>query len=491
MKNFNRREFLSLAAGSVAAMLPVAGCESGLAGSKKKSKKPNIIFIMADDLGYGDLGCYGQKHILTPNIDKLATEGLRFTDCYTGSTVCAPSRSVLMTGQHTGHTRVRNNMGKVGGVLVTDNGSPQRRVPLEAEDVTVAEVLKQAGYATGITGKWGLAEPNTDGVPTRQGFDEWLGYLNQRRAHTYYPPYLWRNEEKMMLEANVDGKRGQYSHDMFTEFALNFIRRHKAEPFFLYLPYTIPHARYEIPSTEPYTDKSWPNDAKVHAAMITRMDTDIGKLMSLLKDLAIDKKTLVFFCSDNGAARRWDGIFDSSGVLRGHKTELYEGGVRVPLIVRWPSKIQPGSICDVPVMGIDFYPTMLALAGAPKPSGQVLDGESIVPLLTRSGKLRRKAIFWHFPAYLEANYGWKGIWRTTPAGAVRQGNWKLIEYFEDGTLELYNLKEDIAEQNNLAQEIPEKTAQLHVLLENWRRSVEAAVPTELNPEYNPESEGEG
>jgi len=454
MKNFNRREFLSLAAGSVAAMLPVAGCESGLAGSKKKSKKPNIIFIMADDLGYGDLGCYGQKHILTPNIDKLATEGLRFTDCYTGSTVCAPSRSVLMTGQHTGHTRVRNNMGKVGGVLVTDNGSPQRRVPLEAEDVTVAEVLKQAGYATGITGKWGLAEPNTDGVPTRQGFDEWLGYLNQRRAHTYYPPYLWRNEEKMMLEANVDGKRGQYSHDMFTEFALNFIRRHKAEPFFLYLPYTIPHARYEIPSTEPYTDKSWPNDAKVHAAMITRMDTDIGKLMSLLKDLAIDKKTLVFFCSDNGAARRWDGIFDSSGVLRGHKTELYEGGVRTPMIVRWPGKVPAGKISNAPWYFADVMPTLAQIAGATPPTN--IDGMNVLPLLLGSKqRTDDRFLYWEFSA---------GKFQQ----AVRWRNYKAIRSAPGEPLELYDLSSDIGEKNGIARENPDVIARIEKYLKTAR-----------------------
>ncbi|MGB2862181.1 MAG: arylsulfatase, partial [Sedimentisphaerales bacterium] len=375
----NRREFLYLAAGGALAAMPFSGCESGLAGSKKTAKQPNIIFIMADDLGYGDLGSYGQKEIKTPNIDELAVEGIRFTDCYAGSTVCAPSRSVLMTGQHTGHTRVRNNMGKTGGTLVVDNGSPQRRVPLEAEDFTVAEVLKQAGYVTGITGKWGLAEPNTDGVPTRQGFDEWLGYLNQRRAHTYYPPYLWRNEEKMMLKANAGGRRGQYSHDMFTEFALDFVRRHKAGPFFLYLPYTIPHAKYEIPSTEPYTDKSWPDDAKVHAAMITRMDADIGRMMSLLKKLAIDEKTLVFFCSDNGAAKRWDGIFDSSGPLRGHKTDLYEGGIRTPMIARWPGKVPAGKTSDAPWYFADVMPTFADIAGATRPSN--IDGISILPTL--------------------------------------------------------------------------------------------------------------
>ena len=230
MANLNRREFLNIVAGGAAASaISFAGCNSQAAERKKTSKQPNIIFIMADDMGYADLGCYGQKHIKTPNINRLAVEGTRFTQCYTGSTVCAPSRSVLMTGQHTGHTRVRGNSGKVGGV------GPQKRVPLKPEDVTVAEVVKQAGYVTGITGKWGLGEPQTTGVPNRQGFDKWLGYLNQRNAHSYYPPYLWHNEEKQILEKNTNGQRKQYSHDLFTDFALNFIRRHKNRPFFLYL----------------------------------------------------------------------------------------------------------------------------------------------------------------------------------------------------------------------------------------------------------------
>jgi hypothetical protein len=218
MHNLDRRQFFSLAAGGTAAvMLPLIGCEDQLTKHKKvTAERANIIFIMADDLGYGDLGCYGQKEIKTPNIDQLADEGTRFTQCYAGYTVCAPSRSVLMTGQHTGHTRIRGNFGKVGGTLVLDNGSPQRRVPLEPQDVTVAEVLKQAGYVTGITGKWGLGEPGNTGVPNRQGFDEWFGYLNQRRAHTYYPPYLWHNEKKLILEGNANGRQEQYSHDMCT-----------------------------------------------------------------------------------------------------------------------------------------------------------------------------------------------------------------------------------------------------------------------------------
>ena len=454
MKNFNRREFLSMAASSVLASLPLTGCERGIYGNGNQSKRPNIIFIMADDLGYGDLGCYGQKHILTPNIDKLAEEGMRFTDCYAGSTVCAPLRSVLMTGQHTGHTRVRNNMAKAGGTLVTDNGSPERRVPLEAEDVTVAEVLKQAGYATGITGKWGLAEPNTNGVPIRQGFDEWFGYLNQRRAHTYYPPYLWHNEEKMMIEANADGRRGQYSHDMFTKFALDFVRRHKDRPFFLYLPYTIPHARYEIPGTEPYTNKSWPDDAKVYAAMVTLMDADIGRIMKLLKELDIDKKTLVFFCSDNGGAKRWEGIFDSSGLLRGQKTNLYEGGIRTPMIVRWPGNVPAGKTSNAPWYFADVMPTLAEIAGVTPPAN--IDGMNVLPLLL--GKKQRtddRFLYWEFPT---------GKFQQ----AVRWRNYKAVRAAPGKPLELYDLSRDIGEKNDIAKDNPDVITKIEAYLKTAR-----------------------
>ena len=434
-------------------MLPLAACESRLVGGSSK-RQPNIVFIMADDMGYGDLGCYGQKHIQTPNIDKLADEGARFADCYAGSTVCAPSRSVLMTGLHTGHTRVRNNMGKVGGTLVTDNGSPERRVPLEDEDVTVAEVLRQAGYATGMTGKWGLGEPGNNGVPNRQGFDEWFGYLNQRRAHTYYPPYVWRNEKKVMLEGNADGKRRQYSHDMFTDFALDFLRRHKSEPFFLYLPYTVPHAKYEIPSTEPYADKSWSADEKVHAAMIARLDGDVGRIMALLKELGLDERTLVFFCSDNGAARRWDGVFDSSGPLRGHKTDLYEGGLRTPMIVRWPGKIPAAKTSDSPWYFADVLPTLAEVTGATPPSN--LDGISILPLLL--GKKQRtddRYLYWEFPA---------GKFQQ----AVRWRNFKAVRLAPGRPLELYDLAEDIGEERDIAGQRPQVVARIEEYLKTAR-----------------------
>jgi len=332
MKTLKRRDFIKLLGVS-------AACANSLSFFNcpgKTTDKPNIIFIMADDLGYNDLGCYGQQKIKTPKINQLADEGIRFTQCYAGASVCAPSRSVLMTGQHTGHTRVRANKGKVGGV------GPERRVPLEPEDITVAEILKRAGYVTGITGKWGLGEPESTGIPTQQGFDEWFGYLNQNKAHSYYPPYLWHNEKKKILKGNQDGKQKEYTHDMFTKFALDFIQKNKNIPFFLYLPYAIPHAKYEIPSLDPYVNEDWPQDSKVHAAMITRLDRDIGQIMSLLKKLNIDKNTIVFFCSDNGAAKRWEGIFNSSGSLRGKKRTMYEGGIRTPMIVRYPGKTPMG-----------------------------------------------------------------------------------------------------------------------------------------------------
>ena len=450
MKNLNRREFLSfVAAGSVAAAMPMAGCKSKPEKRRPISAKlPNIIFIMADDMGYGDLGCYGQKKIKTPSIDQLAAEGTRFTQCYAGSTVCAPSRSVLMTGRHTGHTRVRGNFGKVGGV------GPQKRVPLEPEDITVAEVLKRAGYVTGITGKWGLGEPDTTGVPNRQGFDEWFGYLNQRNAHSYYPPYLWRNERKFILEGNQDGRRNLYSHDLFTKFAFDFISNYKDQPFFLYLPYTIPHAKYEIPSTQPYTNKPWPQDEKVHAAMITRMDSDVFRIMALLKELDIDKQTLVFFCSDNGAANRWEGIFDSSGQLRGRKRDLYEGGIRTPMIVRWPGKVPVGTNTDAVWYFADVLPTLAEIAGTNPPSG--IDGIGILPtLLGRKQKTHDRFLYWEF-------FG--GAFQQ----AVRWRNYKAVRLAPAKPLELYNLADDVAEMHNIANQNPDVVAKIEAYLATAR-----------------------
>ena len=437
----DRRDFLKAVSLGAAAMA-MPGCASppeGGSALKASENKPNIIYIMADDLGYADLGCYGQKLIRTPNLDRMAVESTRFTQCYAGSTVCAPSRSVLMTGQHTGHTRIRDNFPKVGGVLEAF-GEGDRRLSLEAQDVTVAEVLKQAGYATGITGKWGLGEPNTAGVPNRQGLDEWLGYLNQNHASYYYTTYLWHNQEKVTLEGNQDGKRQQYTHDVFTKFALDFIRRHKNEPFFLYVAYTIPHKKFEVPSTEPYGDKPWPKNAKVYAAMITRMDRDVGRIIKLLKELGIDDNTIVFFCSDNGAAKKpksWEELFDSCGPLRGHKGNMYEGGIRTPMVVRWPGKVPAGDVSDAVWYYADVLPTLAEVAGAKPPNN--IDGVSVVPtLLGKRQNLKDRFLYWEIPS------------GGTLSQAVRWRNWKAVRRALGKPLELYNLSNDIGENHNVA-----------------------------------------
>jgi len=383
---------------------------------------PNIIYIMADDLGYGDLGCYGQKLIKTPHIDRMAAEGLRFTDFYSGSTVCAPTRSCLMTGLHTGHTRVRGN-----------KSMEDKRVPLLGEDVTVAEVLKQAGYVTGIIGKWGLGDPGTTGVPNRQGFDYWFGYLNQQKAHSYYPPYLWRNEEKYLLPGNEDGQRKQYSHDLFTAEALAFIKQNKGKRFFLYLPYTIPHGDYEIPSDEPYSGRDWPEESKNRAAMITLMDRDVGRIFKLLNDLGLDSKTLVFFCSDNGPPK-FEELFDSNGPLRGIKRDMYEGGIRVPMIVRWPGKVKAGAVSDQVWAMWDFLPTAAELAGV-KPPGDI-DGMSMLNALLGKKQKSHEFLYWEFLRY--------GVFYQ----AVRMGNFKAVRK-DFSKLELYDLSKDLGEKNDV------------------------------------------
>ena len=406
---------------------------------------------MADDLGYGDLGSYGQTVIQTPHLDQMAKEGLRFTQCYAGSTVCAPSRSVLMTGLHTGHTTVRGNFGKYGVVGLAGG---KGRVPLEASDITVAEVLKEAGYVTGITGKWGLGEPDTTGHPNDQGFDEWFGYLNQRKAHSYYPDFIWRNKEKVEFPENANGQKVTYTHDLFTNFALDFVTRHRDEAFFLYLPYTIPHSRYEIPDTAPYTDEPWTDDEKVQAAMITRMDRDIGRLFQLLKDLELDENTIVFFCSDNGAARRWEGRFDASGILRGRKRDLYEGGIRTPMIVRWPGRVSAGQTNDTPWYFADVLPTLAELAGATAPAN--MDGISVLPtILGKKQNLSDRYLYWEF-------------YENGFQQAVRQGDWKGIRLALGAPLELYDLSEDIQEIENVAAANPEIVAGLDTLLRTVR-----------------------
>ena len=424
--------------------------ESGKADSEKNDdrQKPNIIFIMADDLGYADLGCYGQQEIQTPNIDKLAKEGIKFTQCYAGSTVSAPSRSVLMTGLHTGHTTVRGNFSKVPGLV------ERNRVPLKEDDITIAEILKKAGYSTGITGKWGLGEPNTSGVPNKQGFDEWLGYLNQRNAHTYYPPYIWRNQEKMLLKGNKNHQKKEYTHDMFTQFALKFIQEHHEKPFFLYIPYCIPHSEYEIPSLEPYSEKPWSDDEKAYAAMVTRMDSDVGKIIELLKSLHLSDKTYVFFCSDNGAAKFWKGLFNSSGELRGRKRDMYEGGIRVPMIVWSPGNISAGEESDFPWYFADVLPTLANLAGVSPP--EQIDGINVLPAIHgKKQTVGNRFMYWEFHE--------RGFQQ-----AARWKHWKAIRPAPGDSLLLFDLSKDISETNNLASENPQITKKIENYLQSAR-----------------------
>ncbi len=406
---------------------------------------------MADDLGYGDLGCYGQELIQTPNIDRMAAEGLRFTQCYAGSPVCAPSRSVLMTGLHTGHTSVRGNFGKTG---VVGLGGGQGRVPLRDEDETVAEILKRSGYVTGMTGKWGLGEPNTSGHPNRQGFDEFFGFLNQRRAHHYFVEYLWHNDEQVILEGNQEGKEEEYVHDLFTKFALDFIQQNHDTTFFLYLPYTVPHAAYEIPDTTPYEDKTWEWKEKVHAAMITRMDRDVGRLFGLLKGLGIDEHTIVFFCSDNGAAERWEGRFDSSGPLRGRKRDLYEGGIRTPMLVRYPGHVPAGEVSNAPWYFADVLPTFAALANAEY--NHEIDGINVLPtLMGQAQSIADRFFYWKFHE--------RGFQQ-----AARWKDWKVVRSAPETPLELYDLATDLAETNNLATQHPDIIQKFEAYLQEAR-----------------------
>ena len=431
-------------------ILPSA-CFAAITYVHSSSNSPNIIFIMADDLGYGDLGAYGQQVIETPNLDQMAREGTKFTQCYAGSPVCAPSRSVLMTGLHSGHTTVRGNFGKYG---VPGLGGGEGRVPLEREDVTIAEVLKSAGYVTGMTGKWGLGEPNTSGHPNDQGFDEFFGFLNQRRAHDYYQPYIWKNREQFPIKGNEDGKQGTYIHDLFTEYALDFIDRHHDSRFFLYLPYTIPHDKYQIPDTAPYSDEPWEPNEKVHAAMVTRMDRDIGTLFKRLKEHGIDGNTIVFFCSDNGAAQRWEGRFDSSGALRGGKRDMYEGGIRTPMIVHWPGKVPPNRTSGAVWSFTDVMATLADIANIDCPP--YTDGVSVLnAILGGDDSFSDRMLYWEFHE--------RGFQQ-----AVRWRNWKAIRSALGEPLELYDLSWDTGEATNIAADHPDVVSAIEAYLRNAR-----------------------
>lgn len=418
-------------------------CMPAWAATLPPAPAPNIIFILADDLGYTDLGCYGQKEIHTPNIDRLAREGIRLLDCYSAP-VCTPSRCMLMTGKNLGGARIRSNVAFVGGTI---DATGRKRVSLAADDLIIASCLRDAGYATAITGKWGLGEPATTGLPTLHGFDEWFGYLNDQRATNYYPEYLWKNENRIRVPENSNGRKAIYAHDLFTKFALDFVRKHKNAPFFLYLPYTIPHFKLESPDLGEYSEKNWPEKAKAYAAMISRLDRDVGRLMRELSDLGIDRNTVVFFASDNGAMKKPFGdMFHSWDSFRGTKSTLYEGGIRVPMIVRWPGVIAAGSQSDQPLSFVDIFPTLCAIARIPKPAEE-LDGCDIMPLLEgREYAGDSRIFYWEFPQAHPKPFLWQ---------AVRMGRWKGLRFGHAGKFELYDIVADHSESTDVARLHPD------------------------------------
>lgn len=454
----DRRLFLQqVACGAAAMALPV-----DLKQSSQEENRPNVIFVLADDLGYGDPGCFGQKRIATPNIDKLAQEGMRFTNFYAGSTICAPSRSVLMTGQHTGHTRVRGNMCTAGGTIGYKGTHQVRRMCLTDEDVTIGHVMQRAGYHTGIVGKWHLGAYDPKAGPLDRGFDEFSGWLiNEATTGGYYPQQRVVNRNLVDIPENANGKQQRYTTDLCTDEAIAFLQKNKKAPFFLYLAYNNPHSPLVVPDLGPYKNKDWPEHCKVYAAMIHRLDQNIKRLMQSLKDAGLDKNTLVLFCSDNGPRSEPTRIqtevsdfFDSNGPLRGYKRDLYEGGLRVPMIARWPDKIQSGSTSDVPWYFADVMATA-ADAGNAKTADNT-DGVSILPVLTgRKKDLPQRFLYWE---YFESGF----------QQAIRWGKWKALRLKRGKHLELYDLSVDIGEQNNVASKHPEIIQQIEAYLKTAR-----------------------
>ena len=453
---------------------------------------PNIVFIVADDMGHADVGAYGGR-IETPHIDRLATEGIRFTQAYAGNTVCAPSRSTLLTGAHMGRTPVRSNTGGVS---------------LRPEDVTVAEVLKAAGYATGGYGKWGLAEVGHPGAPEKQGFDEFFGYYHQIHAHQFYPEYLYRNGERVNLPGNAgfyDGNLGegrgvgavpsidpgtgrtrQFSHYAIVDRMKSFIRTNRDRPFFAYAPWTPPHSRYEIPADDPawlrYKDEPWPLNARVHAAFVAMIDRHVGEVMSLLTELGIDGRTIVFFATDNGATLEMGGgPLRSNGALRGGKTTMYEGGLRVPLVARWPGRIAPRQVSRHITYFPDVFPTLAELAGAAARVPDVVTGISLVPELLGVKAAGRAQDSHRYLYWEDADIDWKTVrylHEETLRQAVRAGDWKAYRPGPGKPLQLYNLATDPGEERDVAAANPSIVSKL----ESYLKEAHRPPPPQVEPE---------
>lgn len=416
-------------------------CSSGAilhASESARRTKPNIVFILADDAGIGDFSAYGCKYGSTPNIDRLATEGMKFTRAYSGSAVCAPSRCVLMTGLHTGHVLRRANQSKIG------------LLALPAGQMTVARLLQNAGYATGGFGKWGLGNPGTTGAAEKQGYDVFFGYYDQVHAHDYYTDHLIRNGADVPYPQSGKHTWDDYSHTRIANETLKFIEQNKDRPFFCYAAWTPPHADYVIPENPKFSERPWPAEITNYAAMVALVDKDVGRVMQKLKDLGIDDRTLVIFSSDNGANAQFIEPLGSTGGLRGYKRMLYEGGTRAPFIARWPGKIQPGTTSDLLTTFVDFLPTAAELAGVPTPPR--LDGSSIVPTLIGQGQQ-----VGHESVYFE-------IYEPYFQQAARLGDWKGYRLGTKAPLELYDLKNDPAEKQNVAAAHPDIVRKIEAIM---------------------------
>jgi len=452
-------------------------------GSRENLNKPNVIYILADDLGYGDLGVYGQNVIKTPNIDRIAAEGIRFTAHYAGSTVCAPSRSALLTGTHTGHTSVRAN-------------DRSKTLLLGDDDVTVADIFKRAGYKTGLVGKWGVGHPPPPNDPARNGFDYFIGYINMWHAHNFYPEFLYKNGSKVWLDnvlrrpeganpwahmpegTGVAEKKIQFAPDLIEQESLSFIERNRHQPFFLFLSLNLPHANNEntknglhYPDYGHFASEDWPDQEKGFASFVTDIDQTVGRVMERLKELGLDEQTLVIFTSDNGPHAEGGhdpDFFDSNGELRGIKRDLYEGGIRVPMIARWPGKVPEGTTNDHLSAFWDLLPTVAELTGVPAPKG--IDGISFLPTLLghHGDQQQHKYLYWEF-------------YEDGGKQAIRQGKWKAVRLDVRSTspqpVELYNLNDDPSEQHNIANQHPEKASELLKLME------QAHTPYEPIPLY--------
>ena len=443
-----------------------AGCMNA---PKEEKKAPNIIFILSDDLCWGDLGCFGQQKIKTPNIDRIANEGIRFTQAYCGNAVSAPSRSCLMTGLHPGHARVR------------DNSYKDYRESLQPGDFTVAMLLKQAGYKTGLYGKWGLANHDQPGVPNNMGFDEFFGYLNQQHAHNYYPEFLYHNKERVYYPENgehfkkenysqpspydenglclptgvPDPSKAKYAFDVYAEKSLEFVRANKDNPFFLYLAYTTPHGKIIVPDLGIYKEEDWAIQHKEWAAMITRMDTEVGKLLALLKELSLDENTVIFFAADNGNSNGNDSeylklkpgptineFFNNASPTRGDKGDSYDGAFHVPALARWPGKIKPGQVSDQIWAFWDFLPTAGDIAGIKPPEN--IDGISILPTLLGNDKQKQHEYLY---------------WEYKQTQSVRSGKWFARKGSGKQT-ELYDLISDPQQSADLSSQFPDITRKM-------------------------------